>query len=151
MSLRDGSAQRIARAATLKYVPQRRCSVSPSHNIRTLGQPVIALTLSCQSPGRVTTGVPVFKSLVRLPVEHRPTTTPGHRTMFWAALAIPVHWSLVATALLQCLASNCCGAGLSSSSPAGKRSTVKAGIRPRSATLEVDAAARGQRGQRWKG
>ena len=25
-----------------------------------------------------------------LPVEHRPSTTPRHRTLFWAALAIPV-------------------------------------------------------------
>ena len=25
-----------------------------------------------------------------LPVEHRPSTTPGHRSLFWAALAIPV-------------------------------------------------------------
>ena len=48
-----------------------------------------------------------------LPVEHRPSTTPCHRTLFWSALAIPSSWSLIVSALLQCLASNSCEAGLS--------------------------------------
>ena len=59
-----------------------------------------------------------------LPVEHRPSTTPRHRTLFWAALVIPDQWSPAVSALLQCLASNCCEAGLSSSSPAGSRSLL---------------------------
>ena len=41
-------------------------SMSPSHNILTPGQPVEALTLWRQSPGRVATGVPILKSLVWL-------------------------------------------------------------------------------------
>ena len=44
-------------------------STSPSHSILTPGRPVPALTLSCQAPGRVATGVPIFKSLVWLSPE----------------------------------------------------------------------------------
>ena len=42
----------------------------------------------------------------------------------WSGLLWPFQssWSLAVSALLQCLASNCCEAGLSSSSPAGSRS-----------------------------
>ena len=54
-----------------------------------------------------------------LPVEHSPSTTPRHRTLFWAAQTSS---SLTISALLQCLAFKCCEAGLSSSSPAGSRS-----------------------------
>ena len=59
-----------------------------------------------------------------LPVEHRPSTTPRHPILFWAALVIPPvsFWSLAVSALLQCLASNCCEAGLSFSFPVGSRS-----------------------------
>ena len=59
------------------------------------------------------------------PVEHRPSMTPRHCTLFWAALIIPdqlVPWSIAASALLQCLASNCCETCLSFSSLAGSRS-----------------------------
>ena len=52
---------------------------------------------------------------------HRPSTTPRHLTLFWAALVIPDQLVLAVSALLQCLASNCCEAGLSFSSPAGSR------------------------------
>ena len=45
---------------------QIELSTSPSHSILTPGRPVPALTLRCQAPGRVATGVPSFKSLVCL-------------------------------------------------------------------------------------
>ena len=59
-----------------------------------------------------------------LPVRHRPSTTPRHRTLFWAALVIPVQlvpccFSSASVSRLQ----YCCEAGLSSSSPADPRST----------------------------
>ena len=62
--LRDGSAKTILRAATLRQKLQIKLSTSPSHSILTPGWPVPALTLYCQVPGRVATGVPIFKSLV---------------------------------------------------------------------------------------
>ena len=45
---------------------QIQLSISPSHSILTPGQPVPALTLQRQAPGRVASGVPMFKSLVWL-------------------------------------------------------------------------------------
>ena len=60
----DGSVQIILRAATLRYKLQTKLSISPSHSILTPGQPVPALTLQHQAPGRVVTGVPILKSLV---------------------------------------------------------------------------------------
>ena len=69
MYLRDRSAQTILHAATLRKKLQIKLSSTPSHSILTLGQPVPALTLQCQAPGRVTTGLPVFKSLVWLDPE----------------------------------------------------------------------------------
>ena len=50
---------------------------------------------------------------------------PRHRSLFWAALVIPdqlVVCCFSSASVLQCLASNCCEVGLSSSSPAGSRS-----------------------------
>ena len=67
--LRDGFAKTILRAATLRYKLQIQFSTSPSHSIQTPGQPVPALTLYRQAPGRVATGVPIDKSLVRLDPE----------------------------------------------------------------------------------
>ena len=61
---RDGSAQTILRAATLRWKLQIKLSISPSDSILTPGRPVPALTLSRQAPGKVATGVPMFKSLV---------------------------------------------------------------------------------------
>ena len=61
--LRNGSAQTIVPAATLTKKLQIKLSISPSHSILTLGQPVPALTLQRQASGMVTTGVPTFKSL----------------------------------------------------------------------------------------
>ena len=61
MYLRDESAQTILHAATLRQKLQIKLSTSPSHSIVTLGQPVPALTLYCQAPGRVATGVPNFE------------------------------------------------------------------------------------------
>ena len=42
---------------------QTKLSISPSHSILTPGQPVTALTLYRQEPGRVATGVSILKSL----------------------------------------------------------------------------------------
>ena len=55
--LRDGSAQTILRAATLRSKLLIKLSTSPSHRILTLGRPVRALTLYRQAPGTVATGV----------------------------------------------------------------------------------------------
>ena len=66
MYLRDGSAQAILRAAILRWKLQIELSTSPTHSILTPGRPVPALTLERQAPGRVATGVPMFKSLVWL-------------------------------------------------------------------------------------
>ena len=62
--LGDGSAQISVRAATLRQKLQIKLSTSPSRSILTPGQPVPALTLYRQAPGRVVTGEPIFKSLV---------------------------------------------------------------------------------------
>ena len=62
--LRDGPAQTILRAATLRKKWRIQLSTSPGHSILTSGRPVPALTLRRQAPGRVATGVPSFKSLV---------------------------------------------------------------------------------------
>ena len=43
--LRDGSAQKILRAATLRYKLQIQLPISPSYSILMPGQPVPALTL----------------------------------------------------------------------------------------------------------
>ena len=57
-----------------------------------------------------------------LPVEHRPSTTPAIALCSGLLLSFRTSWSTAVSALLQCLASNCCEAGLSSSSPSGSRS-----------------------------
>ena len=65
-----------------------------------------------------------------LPVEHRPSTsppptptpTPAITLCSGLLLSFRTSWSPAVSALLQCLASNCCKAGLSSSSPVGSRS-----------------------------
>ena len=67
--LRDGSAQTVLRAATLRQKLQIRLSTSPSHSIPTPGQPVPAMTLRRQAPGWVATGVPIWKPMVRLDPE----------------------------------------------------------------------------------
>ena len=67
--LRDGSAETVACSATLRQNLQIKLSIPPSHSILTLGQPVPALTLLHQVPGRVATGVQIFKSLVWLDPE----------------------------------------------------------------------------------
>ena len=56
-----------------------------------------------------------------LPVEHRPRP-PAIALCSGLLLSFRTSWSLAVSALLQCLASNRCEAGLSSSSPAGSRS-----------------------------
>ena len=62
--LRDGSAKTIVRTATLSWKLQIKLAVSTNHSLQTPGKPVLALTLQCQSSGRVATRVPVSKSLV---------------------------------------------------------------------------------------
>ena len=47
-------------------------STSPTHSFLTTNQPLIALTLLRQTSGMVATGVPIFKSLVRLDPEKFP-------------------------------------------------------------------------------
>ena len=54
-------------AATLRLKLQIQLSISPSHSILTPGQPVPALTLQRQAPGRVATGVPIFKQPTNQP------------------------------------------------------------------------------------
>ena len=67
--LRDGFAQTILRAATLRQKLQIQLSIPPSHSTLTPYRPVPVLTLQRQAPGRVATGVPFFKSLVGLDQE----------------------------------------------------------------------------------
>ena len=66
---RDGSTQTRARAATLKQKLQIKLSFSLSHSILTPGQPVLALTLNRQAPGREASAAPMFNQDVnRLPL-----------------------------------------------------------------------------------
>ena len=77
---RDGSAQTILHAVTLRKKLQIKLSTSPSHSLLTLGQPVPALTLYRQPPDRLAAGMPVFKSLVWLDPEkscHKWDLNPG--------------------------------------------------------------------------
>ena len=67
--LRDGSAQTILLAATLRWEFQIKLSTSPSHSMLTQGRRVPALNLWFQVPGRVAIGVPIFMSLVWLDQE----------------------------------------------------------------------------------
>ena len=83
--LRDGSAQTVVRAATLRWKLQIKLSTSQHTDtgptsrsadpitpgawqdhcsILTPGQPVPALILSRQTPGGVATGVPILMSLI---------------------------------------------------------------------------------------
>ena len=61
----------ILRAATLRQKLQIKHAAKPSHSILTPGQPVPALTLEWQAPGRVATGIPL-KLLVGLDPETSP-------------------------------------------------------------------------------
>ena len=58
--LRDGSAQTILHAATLRQKLQIKVSISASHSLLIPGQPVPVLTLYRQAPDRVATGVPIL-------------------------------------------------------------------------------------------
>ena len=57
----------------LRQKLQIELSISPSHSILTPSRPVPALTLERQTPGRVATGVSMFKSLVWLDPEKIPS------------------------------------------------------------------------------
>ena len=63
-SVSRGRVYSLLRAATVRQKLPTTLSISPSHSILTPGQPVPALTLQRQVPGRTETGVPIFKSLV---------------------------------------------------------------------------------------
>ena len=71
-------------------------------------------------------------------MEHRPSTTPPLPPPPTSAIALcsgllwsfRTGWSPAVTALLQCLASSCCEAGLSSSSLAGSRSGLRHRVYP---------------------
>ena len=54
----------ILRAATLRKKLQINVSTSSCHSILTPGRPIPGLTIYREAPGRVATGVPIFKSLV---------------------------------------------------------------------------------------
>ena len=75
----QGQICSAVRAATLTKKVQIKLSTSPSHSILTQGQLVPALTLWCQAPGRVATGVPICKSLVWLDAEN-PHGESGNQT-----------------------------------------------------------------------
>ena len=57
MYLKDGSARTIVRAATPRQTLQIQLAISPSNHVLIQGQPVPALTLSRQAPGKVAIGV----------------------------------------------------------------------------------------------
>ena len=64
--IRDGSAQAMVCAATLRPKLQIKLSISPSHNMLTQGQPVLRLALKLKVTGREAISLPVIKSLVWL-------------------------------------------------------------------------------------
>ena len=78
--IRDGSAQKVVRTATLRSKVQIKLSIKPSRSIPTPSQPVPALTLLLQAPGRVATGLRLFKPLVWLDLE-RILAKSGNRTL----------------------------------------------------------------------
>ena len=60
----QGRIYSTLRAATLRQKLQIKLAISLSHNILTSGQPIPALTLNHQAPGRVATRMPIYKQLV---------------------------------------------------------------------------------------
>ena len=72
---------------------------------------------------------------VNLTYAHRPQWSKGHLRPLAVALCSGLFWpfrtsrSLAVSALLQCLASNCCRAGLSSSSPADSKVNLRIFVR----------------------
>ena len=98
MHLRDRSAQTICTCCPLRQKLQIKLSTSPTHRIQTPGQPVPALTLYHQEPGRVATEVPMFMSLEWLNMEKSPqhmlesvalTTKPMRRSSVKRTPAVP--------------------------------------------------------------
>ena len=49
----NGSFFTIVHAATLKYKLQIKLAASPSHSVKTMGSPVLALTSQCHASSRV--------------------------------------------------------------------------------------------------
>ena len=76
-AIRGGPAQTIVRAADLIQTLLTKLAISPRPSILTQGQPVLALILHRQAPGRVATRVPISKSLVRLDLEKSCTGQVG--------------------------------------------------------------------------
>ena len=69
----------------------RHCSQTPSQSILTQGQPVPAMTLLRQAPGRVFTKEPMFKSPVRLDLKalrRKRGSVPGPAVLEADALAL---------------------------------------------------------------
>ena len=61
--LKDGSAQRIVRAATLRLKLQIRFALLLNHSVPSPVQPVLALTFRRQAPGMVTTTVHILSAV----------------------------------------------------------------------------------------
>ena len=74
--LRDGSAQTVLPAATLRCKLQTKLPISPSHSILTPGKPVPALAPQRQAPGRIATSMLIFKSLESQFPSHWYDSTP---------------------------------------------------------------------------
>ena len=94
------------KATALKQKLQMQFRISTFHSILALGQPILSRTIGSSSSyyhhhhyynyhhqhHRCCFGlffVVVTYLWPSLPVEHRPSTTPRHHTLFWAALVIP--------------------------------------------------------------
>ena len=81
--LRDGSAQTVLPAATLRCKLQTKLPISPSHSILTPGKPVPALAPQCQAPGRVATSMLILKLLECQFVSHWYDSTPEKSRCKW--------------------------------------------------------------------
>ena len=88
----NGSVERAICAITLRLKSLIKFAISSSHSTLTPSQPVPVLILQQQVPGKVTTGVPIFKSLVWLVSEISPwrkrTSNSGLSLSRW------MHWPL---------------------------------------------------------
>ena len=81
--LRDRTAQTVVCAATLRQKLQIKLAILPNHSILTPGQPVPGLTLYRQALDRITTGVPIFESVVLLNPEKNSHGKSGNRTQVY--------------------------------------------------------------------
>ena len=93
LHLRDRPTQKIVHAVVLRQKLQKKLSDSPSHSMLTSVQPVPALTLWRQPPGRVATGVPIFESLVWLDLEKDPWQKRESNSGLRFSRLMPYHWA----------------------------------------------------------